>query len=96
MTGAFAGGRLAWFVPSAVLLVVFALVMLVTATAMLKGRSTSSAARRPLAPARVLGFGGAVGVVSGLVGAGGGLLIVPAFTLFGGLAMSEAIGTSLL
>jgi uncharacterized membrane protein YfcA len=40
--------------------------------------------------------GGLVGVLAGLVGAGGGFLVVPALALFGGLAMREAIGTSLL
>ena len=38
----------------------------------------------------------AVGAVTGLVGAGGGFLIVPALVLFGGLPMHLAIGTSLL
>lgn len=44
---------------------------------------------------RLVAIGGTVGLVSGLVGAGGGFLIVPALTLFGGLAIREAIGTSL-
>ncbi len=95
MTGAFAGGRFARFIPASALLVAFALVMLVTATAMLNGRPEDPGAARPLALARVLLLGAAVGVVSGLVGAGGGFLIVPALTLFGGLTMRDAIGTSL-
>jgi uncharacterized protein len=37
-----------------------------------------------------------VGVVTGLVGAGGGFLVVPALALLGGLPMSVAVGTSLL
>jgi hypothetical protein len=40
-------------------------------------------------------LGAMVGVLSGLVGAGGGFMVVPALTLFGGLLMREAIGTSL-
>lgn len=97
MGGAFAGGRLASFVPATVLLVVFAVMMLVTATAMLKGRAEPSTARqvRPFGLALALALGAGVGLVSGLVGAGGGFLIVPALTIFGGLAMREAIGTSL-
>jgi uncharacterized membrane protein YfcA len=39
------------------------------------------------------GFG--VGVLTGLVGVGGGFLIVPALVLLGGLPMHLAIGTSL-
>ncbi len=36
-----------------------------------------------------------VGTVTGLVGAGGGFLIIPALVLIGGLGMKEAVGTSL-
>jgi len=94
MAGAYGGGRIAHFIPSAVLLVLFATVMVVTGTAMLKRKGAAG-------PVQALRFGGAlalgsaVGTLSGLVGAGGGFLIVPALTLFGGLAMREAIGTSL-
>ena len=45
-------------------------------------------------PSRV--FNGLVGVLTGFVGVGGGFLYVPALTLLGGLAMKEAIGTSLV
>ncbi len=38
----------------------------------------------------------AVGVLTGLVGVGGGFLIVPALVLLGGLPMSLAVGTSLI
>ena len=37
-----------------------------------------------------------VGLATGLVGAGGGFLVVPALTLLGGLPMAVAVGTSLL
>lgn len=37
-----------------------------------------------------------VGGVTGLVGAGGGFLIIPALVLLGGLCMKKAVGTSLL
>src|SRR5690606_4156440 len=37
-----------------------------------------------------------VGSVAGMVGAGGGFLIVPALVVFGGVAVADAIGTSLL
>ncbi|HCJ53325.1 sulfite exporter TauE/SafE family protein, partial [Glutamicibacter sp.] len=36
------------------------------------------------------------GAVTGLVGAGGGFLIVPALALLAGLSMAQAVGTSLL
>lgn len=37
-----------------------------------------------------------VGIVSGIVGAGGGFLIIPALVLLAGLPMKKAIGTSLV
>jgi uncharacterized membrane protein YfcA len=40
--------------------------------------------------------GSIVGVITGLVGAGGGFLIIPALVLFSKLPMKQAIGTSLL
>jgi uncharacterized membrane protein YfcA len=40
--------------------------------------------------------GFAVGCFTGLVGAGGGFLIVPALALWAGLPMTAAVGTSLL
>lgn len=95
MTGAFAGGRVAHFVSASALLVGFALMMLATATAMLRGRKEVMQAASDLRPlgAVILGLG--VGFVSGLVGAGGGFLIVPALALVAGLGTKESIGTSL-
>lgn len=94
MAGAYGGGQLAHLVPGTVLLVAFGVIMVVTAIAMLRGRA-SAAQPHELRLGRALGLGAVVGLLSGLVGAGGGFLIVPALTLFGGLAMREAIGTSL-
>ena len=37
-----------------------------------------------------------VGTLTGLVGAGGGFLIIPALVKFSGLSMKKAVGTSLL
>lgn len=95
MAGAFNGGRIAHFVPATVLLVAFAVMMLVTAVAMFRKRAETLDSPRPVALVRMLILGIAVGVLSGLVGAGGGFLIVPALTLFGGLSMRDAVGTSL-
>jgi uncharacterized membrane protein YfcA len=105
MTGAYGGGWLAQFLPEAALLIGFAAMMAVTATAMLRPRRPRP--RRPrtgpdhgprpaLHPALVLVQGVGVGAVTGLVGAGGGFLVVPALVLLGGLEMPAAVGTSLL
>jgi uncharacterized membrane protein YfcA len=43
----------------------------------------------------IIGGGFGVGVLSGLVGVGGGFLIVPALVLLAGVPMLSAVGTSL-
>jgi uncharacterized membrane protein YfcA len=45
---------------------------------------------------KILAEGLLVGLVTGLVGAGGGFLVVPALALLGGLPMPVAVGTSLV
>jgi uncharacterized membrane protein YfcA len=98
MAGAYGGGRLARFVPATVLMVTFAVIMVVAAIAMLRGRKNTTGAhdhrRLPLLKIAALGIG--VGTVSGLVGAGGGFLLVPTLALLGGLPMPAAVGTSLV
>jgi len=98
MAAAFAGGRLGALIPGGALIAAFALVMVAAGSAMLL-RSRGSQ-RLPVGGQvrlrRVLGVGLGVGLVTGVLGAGGGFVIVPALTLFGGLAICDAIGTSLL
>lgn len=96
MAGAFAGGRLAHFLPSRVLLVSFAILMLVTGLAMLRGRSASVALVGTRPWGRILLVGVGIGLLTGVIGAGGGFVIVPALALLCGLSMPEAIATSLL
>jgi uncharacterized protein len=51
---------------------------------------------RRMATGLIVVEGLAVGMLTGLVGVGGGFLIVPALVLLGGLQMKQAVGTSLL
>lgn len=97
MAGAYGGGRLAEFVPGNVLLIGFAVIMIAAAVAMLRGRrdlADETAGRLPVV--KILLQGAGVGLISGLVGAGGGFLLVPALALLGGLPMPVAVGTSLV
>lgn len=100
MAGAYAGGLLARFIPGPVLMLAFAAMMVATAVAMLRGRKPapegSESPARPLPMGRILLDGAVVGLVTGLVGAGGGFLVVPALALLGGLPMPVAVGTSLV
>ncbi|HEU5027849.1 MAG TPA: sulfite exporter TauE/SafE family protein [Spirillospora sp.] len=97
MAGAYLGGRLAAYLPAGLLLAGFGVMMALTAFAMLcQGSRAQSHAPRPRPAVRTLLNGAAVGLATGLIGAGGGFLIVPALVLLGGLALPAAIGTSLL
>jgi uncharacterized membrane protein YfcA len=99
MVGAFAGGRAAAYVPGRGLMMLFTAMMVATAIAMLRGRRGSaggSALVHDLPVSKVILQGLGVGFVTGMVGAGGGFLVVPALVLLGGLPMELAIGTSLV
>ena len=97
MAGAYGGAWLAGFIHGAVLLGIFALFMLAAAFMMLRPMKLDAAAtnRTPRAVWKVALDGLLVGALTGLVGAGGGFLIVPALVLLGGLNMHLAVGTSL-
>jgi hypothetical protein len=102
MLGAFVGGLIGGHAPGDWLLIAFALMMVATSLAMLRGRKEKSGGHAghgesgELPLKRILIDGSIVGLVTGLVGAGGGFLVVPALVLLGGLPMSVAVGTSLL
>jgi uncharacterized protein len=100
MFGTYLGARLAVFFTGSAQLALFAVVMLLAAFFMFRDRParprpTLTAAERRMANTLIASEGLAVGILTGLVGVGGGFLIVPALVLLGGLQMKEAIGTSL-
>lgn len=102
--GAFAARQ--WLVPSIpsqigsfskqqALLGMFAVLMLVVGTQMLRPRAVATNRPAPSYP-MILLVGLAIGLLSGTLGAGGGFLIVPALTLLLGVDIKVAIPTSLL
>lgn len=97
MAGTFGGARLSAFFSGAAQLTVFAVVMLAAAVFMFRGRHDDGEAapgRMRLLPTAAVGVG--VGVLTGLVGVGGGFMIVPALVLLARVPMRRAVGTSLL
>lgn len=84
------------FTKEIAIMVFFAIVMLLAAYSMIKGRKEQQENLKPLNIPMVLAEGLIVGLVTGLVGAGGGFLIVPALVLLVGLRMKVAVGTSLI
>ena len=103
--GTFAGAKLGVLTPVVVQLVLFALVMYAAAWKMLKPAlvpQLSVAGGLPppernveVRLSHIAAHGIGVGVLTGVVGVGGGFLIVPALVLLSGLRMKLAIGTSL-
>ena len=100
LAGTIGGVWVSQFMSGAWQLAIFAVVMMLAAVFMFRGggeRATDDPpprTRRDLALAVVEGFG--VGVLTGIVGVGGGFLIVPALVLLARLPMRIAVGTSLV
>ena len=99
MAGTYAGARAAVLLTGALQLTIFGAVMLTAAAFMFRRRRTD--AGEPSSPpafgrtlALVIPTALGVGLLTGVVGVGGGFLIVPALVLLG-LPMREAVGTSL-
>jgi len=97
MLGAFIGGQIGSHLPGKVLLFAFSIIMAITGFAMFRNRKNSVVATI-LKPqiGRLILNGVVVGFITGVVGVGGGFIVVPALVLIGGLAIKDAIATSLL
>jgi len=84
---------------SILMMLLFAVLMVFASVSMIKDQKVGSAknnADQKFNYPMILLEGAVVGMLTGLVGAGGGFLIIPALVLFTGLPMKEAVGTSLL
>ncbi|MFP2996591.1 sulfite exporter TauE/SafE family protein [Spongiivirga sp. MCCC 1A20706] len=83
------------FTQSMGLMLFFAFVMLYSAFAMIRSKnSEESATKIPYYQIFIQGI--AIGFITGMIGAGGGFLYVPALVLWSGLPMKKAVGTSLV
>ncbi|WP_313191533.1 sulfite exporter TauE/SafE family protein [Sphingobacterium sp.] len=79
------------------IMLLFAVLMLFAALKMIKGNQEEESKKLSRQSILPLVFqGAAVGLISGLVGAGGGFLIIPALIIFNQMPMKKAVGTSLL
>jgi uncharacterized membrane protein YfcA len=97
MAGTYIGAALAAYLSGIMQLTLFAGVMLLASWFMLRPFDLGSGgAHEPRAIWKIAGDGLGVGVLTGLVGVGGGFLIVPALVLLGGMAMHRAVATSLV
>jgi uncharacterized membrane protein YfcA len=83
------------------MMILFAVLMVFASYSMIRDKNGNGKPDKKEGPQRfnypmILLEGAVVGVLTGLVGAGGGFLIIPALVLLSKLPMKQAVGTSLL
>jgi uncharacterized membrane protein YfcA len=79
-------------------MILFAVLMLVASISMIRNRKTAAEERECrdcIRFGKLVIYGIAIGLVTGILGAGGGFLLIPALVLILKLPMKKAIGTSL-
>ncbi len=96
MVGTYLGAYASQFIPGIAQLSLFAVIMLAASYKMIKQQPAmlQASTKRPAINIAIDGL--IVGVITGIVGVGGGFLIVPALVLMGGLSMRQAVATSLV
>lgn len=83
---------------SILMMLLFAILMVAASYSMIKKdkkKSTDNEGEQTFNYSIILLEGTVVGILTGLVGAGGGFLIIPALVILSKLPMKEAVGTSL-
>ncbi len=97
MPGAILGAYLTDYVNAHLLLFVTSILIGITAYQVIRGRTPRVAWERGKTPAwKYAVIGLAAGFVSGLLGVGGGIVMVPAYTVAIGMPLKRALGTSLV
>lgn len=99
--GTILGTKIAGFMSAQIQLILFAITMLAASILMIKGRKESTNQNNQINyDLKKILFVGVqatlVGVLTGIVGVGGGFLIVPALVLLMNVPMKKAVGSSLL
>lgn len=97
MIGTYLGAKLSVFLSGTTQLIIFAIVMIIASVFMFKGKKeTEVKSDHKLNYTLIIIEGLLVGILTGVVGVGGGFMIVPALVLLANIPMKQAVGTSLL
>lgn len=97
MGGAYLGAFVSIYISANAQLIIFAGVMLLAAVMMFRNSRSGNGPKSVEVVWWFLGLQGLlIGVLTGLVGVGGGFMIVPALVLLSGLSIDLAVGTSLI
>lgn len=99
MAGTFLGAKLSVYLSGATQLIIFAFVMLIASFFMFKGKKEvqdNNESDIKFNYTLIIAEGIFVGILTGIVGVGGGFMIVPALVLLANIPMKQAVGTSLL
>lgn len=94
--GTFLGTYLAQFIPAQIQLIIFAIIMILAAIFMFKGRENLKSNSEDIKASLIIPVAIVLGIMTGIIGVGGGFLIVPTLVILAGLEMKKAVGTSLL
>lgn len=96
MIGTYLGAFTTQYILGIFQLTLFAIIMLAASYKMLNAKEVAQTNSVVRSPYKIILDGLVVGVITGIVGVGGGFLIVPALVIMGGLSMRRAVATSLV
>ncbi len=77
-------------------MIFFSIIMLVSSISMIKNKKNTDSSGEKQAYYKTFIQGLTIGTITGLIGAGGGFLYVPALVLWANIPMKKAVGTSLI
>jgi len=92
---AFGGATLATYLPEAALRIIFGIIYLITSVRLLVAKPLKTASEPEANYWLLVAWAIPIGLVTGVVGVGGGVVMVPVLTLALGLTMHHAVSTSL-
>ena len=78
------------------IMIFFAIIMILASVSMIKNKKETDTSQQNQAYYKTFIQGLIIGTITGIIGAGGGFLYVPALVLWANIPMKKAVGTSLI